>query len=80
MEMDERGRPPPILMINTDITTNQREANHMSAEKYQLLPASPPEQFEARKADKIDVVEQNGIKIIPRSYAIKAGYVTDDTV
>jgi len=52
----------------------------MSAEKYQLLPASPPEQFEARKADKIDVVEQNGIKIIPRSYAIKAGYVTDDTV
>ena len=78
MEMDERGRPPPILMINTDITTNQREANHMSAEKYQLLPASPPEQFEALKADKINVVEQNGV--LPRSYAIKAGNTTNDTV
>ena len=42
--------------------------------------ASPPEQFEALKADKIDVVEQNGVKIIQRSYAIKAGYITDDTV
>ena len=47
----------------------------MSAEKYQLLPASPPEQFEARKADKIDVVEQNGIKIIPRKYAVEKGYL-----
>ena len=52
----------------------------MSAEKYQLQPASPPEQFEALKADKIGVVEQNGVKIIQRSYAIKAGYITDDTV
>ena len=65
-------------MINTDITTNQREANHMSVEKYQLKPASPPEQFEALKVDKIDVVEQNGV--IPRSYALKASYITDDTV
>jgi hypothetical protein len=27
---------------------------------------------------KIDVIDQNGVKIIPRAYAIKAGYITAD--
>ena len=30
------------------------------------------------KSGKIDVVEQNGMKIIPRAYAVKAGYLTDN--
>ena len=29
-------------------------------------------------AGKIDVVEHGGMKIIPRSYAVKAGYITAD--
>ena len=31
------------------------------------------------KSGKIEVVDQNGIKIIPRAYAVKAGYLTDDS-
>jgi hypothetical protein len=30
------------------------------------------------KSGKIDVVSQNGITIIPRAYAVKAGYITDN--
>ena len=30
------------------------------------------------KDGRIDVVEQNGLKIIPRAYAIRAGYITAD--
>ena len=32
------------------------------------------------KSGKIDVVDQNGIKIIPRAYAVKAGYITDTAI
>lgn len=30
------------------------------------------------KAKKIKVVDQNGMKIIPRSYAVERGYITDN--
>ena len=34
--------------------------------------------WRAIKRGDIEVVEQNGIKVIPRSYAVKAGYITPD--
>ena len=32
------------------------------------------------KNRKIDVIDQGGIKMIPRSYAIKAGYITENDI
>ncbi|WP_422283742.1 hypothetical protein [Bradyrhizobium sp.] len=43
-----------------------------------LLGISHVSVWRGIKAGKIDVIDQNGITIIPRSFAIKAGYITAD--
>jgi hypothetical protein len=46
-----------------------------------LIGVSPVSVWRGIKAKKIDVVDVNGIKFIPRAYAIKRGFITvDDNV
>lgn len=48
------------------------------AEFAALLGVSTPTIWRGIRAGKIEVVEQGNMKIIPRSYAVRAGYITDD--
>jgi len=48
------------------------------AEFAALIGVSYVTVWRAIKAGKIDTVDQNGMKIIPRAYAVKVGYITDD--
>ena len=59
------------------IPVNQRLGFRI-AEFAALLGVSHVSIWRAIKAKKIDVVDQNGIKIIPRAFAIKAGYIAAD--
>jgi hypothetical protein len=47
------------------------------AEFAALLGVSYPTIWRGIKSGKIDVVDQNGIKIIPRAYAVKVGLISD---
>ena len=51
------------------------------AEFAALIGVNPVSVWRGIKAGKIDVIDQNGIKIIPRAFAIRKGYITaDDSV
>jgi hypothetical protein len=62
------------------IPVNQRLGFRI-AEFAALLGVSHVTIWRGIKAGKIDFIDQNGVKIIPRAFAIKAGYITaDDTI
>jgi hypothetical protein len=73
---DEGDAPREVVTI----PVNQRLGFRV-AEFAALLGVSHVSVWRAIKAGKIDVIDQNGIKVIPRAFAIKRGYITvDDNV
>lgn len=70
-----RSDEPPAREI-VSIPVNQR-LGFRPVEFAALIGVSAPTVWRAIKRGDIPIVDQNGIKIVPRSYAIKAGYITD---
>ena len=75
-----RSRAPTMMMPPREAVTvpvHQR-LGFRPAEFAALIGVSLRHGLARHQAGKIEVVDQNGIKIIPRSYAVKAGYITPD--
>ena len=74
-----RGRhtgTPGVYREVINIPVSQRLA-FRPAEFAALVGLSYTTIWRGIKSGKIETVVQNGVKVIPRSYAIKAGYITD---
>ena len=67
---DNHPKPPAIPV--------HQRLGFRPAEFAALVGVSYVTIWRAIKRGDIEVVEQNGIKVIPRSYAVKAGYITPD--
>jgi hypothetical protein len=63
-------RAPPAIPINQRLAFRPAEFAALVGVSYVTI-------WRGIKSGKIDTVVQNGIKVIPRAYAVKAGYITD---
>jgi hypothetical protein len=70
-ENDEDAASPPPLGVN-------QRLGYRISEFAALCGVSLPTVWRGIKADKIDIVVINGVKLVPRSYAIEKGLITKD--
>jgi hypothetical protein len=71
------GRPPDTVREVVTIPVHQRLGFRV-AEFAALVGVSTTTIWRQIKSGQIEVIQQHGMKIIPRSYAVRAGYISDN--
>ena len=68
---DDAPRKPDPVPVNQRLGFRPAEFAALTGVSYVTI-------WRAIKSGKIEVVDQNGVKVIPRAYAVRAGYLTDN--
>jgi hypothetical protein len=66
----EAPRGPPPIPVNQRLAFRPAEFAALVGVSYVTI-------WRAMKRGDIETIVQNGVRVIPRSYAVRAGYITD---